>query len=110
MILVVANQALREALTGSLSALGPFRAESTLPVDAANSRHALISTTVDLAPDDCRHLAARGVRVVILATLPNAVEEAAYRRAGVAAYLPMGLNSHSLADQVRPFLNHQAPP
>jgi hypothetical protein len=107
--LVIGNGALREALSVSLGELGTVVPDGALPGDLARRRHAVVSTTLDMSPGDCRHLAARGAVIAILATMPGPLQESTYRKAGAAAYLPMGMASYSLAAHLRPLMNHRDP-
>ena len=107
--LVIRNDALRHALAASLASLGAAGIDVPAPSVDGDTPSRVISTTVDMTPDDCRHLSARGAVVVILATLPGSTEEARYRDAGVAAYLPMGIASHTLGEQLRAILDGDSP-
>jgi hypothetical protein len=107
--LVIGNGALRHALAAALASFGAVAMEAPSGGRDGVTPSRVISTTVDMTPDDCRHLSARGVVVVILATLPGSIEEARYRDAGAAAYLPMGTPSRALAEQLHGLLDRESP-
>ncbi len=64
----------------------------------AVSGQADIVIAVDSAcpPVECAQLAGKGAAVVVLAAIPTPGEEARYRMAGAAAYLPMEVDAHLL--------------
>jgi len=107
--LVIRNGALRQALATALASFGAVASECAPADGASPTPSRVISTSVDMTPDDCRHLSARGAVVVILATVPGSAEEARYRAAGAAAYLPMGLATRTLAAQLQEVLRGESP-
>ncbi len=95
------DPALRRAL------LAHLEADESLPVAAGSDPaeiqpgDVVVAPSSDCLPERCAEFAARGARVIVLATLPAEAERQRYLAAGVFAYLPMAIGSRPLPVDVR---------
>ena len=65
----------------------------------------ILTTTSDCPPSVCGGLTERGLRIVVLAALPNDAQAKHYERIGAIAYVPMEVSAESLRHLVSGFLS-----
>ena len=97
--IVASNHHLHRALVARLSRYQGIRIvaetrEGMLEIQ----RDAVVTPVKDCSPRHCAQLATAGLRVVILAPVPNAAEHERYLEAGAAAYLPMSFDLSELVE------------
>lgn len=92
----VTDPLLQEALVGVLRRIAGNVAVSVSDWDSLQQGHVVVTSSNDCSITLCADLSGRGVHVIVLATIPSAVQQEAYERAGSAAYLPMELNHEPL--------------
>ncbi len=92
----VTDPLLLEALVGVIGRIAGNAAVGVTDWDTLRRGHVVVTSSNDCSTALCADLSGRGVQVIVLATIPSAVQHEAYRRAGSAAYLPMELNHEPL--------------
>jgi hypothetical protein len=98
------RQALERFLVGAVGdaiVLGDASLAEVAPGDI------VIAASSACPPSTCREIVATGAAVIMLAPVPGPAEEARYREAGAAAYLPMEANGRSLLNAVNDVLHHE---
>lgn len=71
------------------------------PEGDGTGRTVVVAPAGDCPSDRCAALTAAGCRVIILAPIPRADDQARYAAAGAFAYLPMSIDARSLRSTVR---------
>ncbi|WP_322795082.1 hypothetical protein [Tepidiforma sp.] len=105
------DPALRRAVVARLERAAQLgeHPEGGVDFDGLGAGDIVITTPGDCPPETA-HLAARaGAAVIILAPIPRPEEADRYRRAGVAAYLPMLIDGTDLVEAVRSALDRGLP-
>lgn len=93
LLLYVQNQGLFETLSTIGRQFAGFDVRRLVERGDVTSGSVVITTTMDCSAGGCAALTGNGATVVILASFPGAFEQAAYLRAGAAAYLLMSVDA-----------------
>lgn len=104
---IAADNTLRNALVRQIERSGRFAIATVAePVlDGAGLDDVVITTVSDCPTEDCRIMAARGARVIILTPIPREREGHAYASAGAVAYLPMRVDGADLLETLSNMLS-----
>ena len=98
----ISDARLRDALVSRLRKTNGISIASdadSLPADS-DPNEVVVATVADCPVSAVPALARAGVRLVILAAVPNHLQADRYREAGAVAYLPMDIDLRPLVDAI----------
>ena len=104
--LAALDSELRQALIRRLSRAGELEFTPLAVFEGLHLGDVVVTTSPHCSVSLCASLAGQGVRVVVLAPLPSAQEEAEYLKAGGSAYLPMVIDVEPLQRELVRLTGH----
>jgi nucleotide-binding universal stress UspA family protein len=94
----IRDGSLRDAILRLLARLDGNTSVEPVDLERVPNGATVITSSSDCTLARCAALAARGVRVIVLASLPSLPQKTAYLSVGSTAYLPMVLDSRELSE------------
>lgn len=95
------DEVLRHAVVGLLGRISMESEVAEAEFENLRPGEVVVTSTSDCPLPRCAALSKRGVRVILLASLPSLGQREAYLSAGASAYLPMVLDHAALAEAIR---------